>query len=350
MTNEIEPAPNAEADRQFSDDSFLCMTLQARMSRAKTQGFDIDTVYYHGTNSTKADKIRREGFRTPYDLARSGETTISMSDFVSLTADESVAFQYAKESARLNGGSAVVLHLYVKDPDLSELDNGESEVMVDFPAHIRSTHDAFDPRDLGCEGALCGDERSDNLSAFEDWFANSKVVDENERPLVVFHGTATEFSEFGEGNPQTEGGSWLRAEGVIVHHFTDSREVALEFAEMVAGADRTCEDKVISVVLSLQNPLVIDAKGRGWVELQNALIRAYKDGTHDGAIFKSVADSGFGESVSDTYVAFSAGQIMFVDSEEFDMKFLRPRAHSSKPSPIKKIRAGTARDIVGHSL
>ena len=39
---------------------------------------------------------------------------------------------------------------------------------------------------------------------FKQWFADSKVVDENGKPLVVYHGTNVDFYSF-----DTENGAWF---------------------------------------------------------------------------------------------------------------------------------------------
>jgi hypothetical protein len=42
-------------------------------------------------------------------------------------------------------------------------------------------------------------QRIQNLPAFKRWFGDSKVVDENGEPLVVYHGTASDFTVFNVG-------------------------------------------------------------------------------------------------------------------------------------------------------
>lgn len=100
----------------------------------------------------------------------------------------------------------------------------------------------------------------------------------------------------------------------MAHHFSNKKEVAIEFVELVAGSDRNTDDRIIPALLSFQNPLVVDACGKGWVSLQDILIQTYKEGVYDSAIFKNVSDSAFDESVSDTYIAFSPDQILMIEN------------------------------------
>ena len=89
--------------------------------------------------------------------------------------------------------------------------------------------------------------------AFKKWFGDSKVVDENGKPLVVYHGTGADFSEFdssfmysGEGASQTGSG----------FYFTDNKESASRYA--LLATEKGQAGRVLPVYLSLQNPLHID--------------------------------------------------------------------------------------------
>ena len=80
------------------------------------------------------------------------------------------------------------------DGILSKDDDGYIEVVVFYPNNIKSVdnngnwslevdniNESFEPK------------LNDN---FKKWFGNSKVVDENGNPLVVYHGTRSKFNEF----------------------------------------------------------------------------------------------------------------------------------------------------------
>lgn len=80
---------------------------------------------------------------------------------------------------------------------------------------------------------------------FKRWFGNSKVVDSDGKPLVVYHGTAIPKTAF-----RREGGG-----AGVGAYFTESRAVADEYADMDASVDG--DDPItMSVYLSITNPIV----------------------------------------------------------------------------------------------
>jgi len=84
---------------------------------------------------------------------------------------------------------------------------------------------------------------------FRNWFGDSKVVDEEGNPLVMYHGTNSPISEFlfeftNKGNDQLGSG----------FYFTDTPSEASGYAEDNAG-------NVMPVYLSVQNPLDEDQTG-----------------------------------------------------------------------------------------
>lgn len=144
-------------------------------------------------------------------------------------------------------------------------------------------------------------------SAFERWFGNSAVVDENGAPLVVYHGTGEQFEAFQAIEEQ--GG----------HFFTRRRDIAEQYA-----LDRSDEGTVIAVYLSMKNPLVVDAEGSWWTSIHfgkddpneqgnhdtTMLARIARERGHDGLIVRNVVDlPGEGYDPSDIYVAFEPTQI-----------------------------------------
>lgn len=86
-------------------------------------------------------------------------------------------------------------------------------------------------------------------TAFEQWFGDSKVVDEAGAPLAVYHGTTTKFTFF-----DIEKAYYKAA------FFTPDRDVAKMFAEGKKGVIHT-------VFLAIRNPKIIDADAVGrWTD------------------------------------------------------------------------------------
>lgn len=94
-----------------------------------------------------------------------------------------------------------------------------------------------------------------NSDAFRKWFGNSKVVDENGNPLVVYHGT-TAF----DGNEFKPSKKVNRANNIDGYYFTSDSDEASGYS---LGTDREAiieGAQVIPAYLSLQNPFVAGSK------------------------------------------------------------------------------------------
>lgn len=143
-------------------------------------------------------------------------------------------------------------------------------------------------------------EVSDN---FRRWFGQSKVVDDEGRPLRVFHGTKTDFDAFDPAH------SGSRHGGVVsgAMFFTDNAAVASGFATgLVPWADG---QNVMPVYLKIADPARIDGKGRSIEKVRQA-IRDIDRTVYDGVIVENVRDALPGQGGRSTiYVAFSPTQI-----------------------------------------
>ncbi len=84
-------------------------------------------------------------------------------------------------------------------------------------------------------------------AAFKRWFGDSKVVDAEGRPLVVYHGTVADFSEFRNG---------AKDSGQGLYFSPDAR-----YASQYANRANPTGGNVLPVYLSLQNPKIIKDPG-----------------------------------------------------------------------------------------
>lgn len=129
---------------------------------------------------------------------------------------------------------------------------------------------------------------------FRAWFGDSKVVDEQGQPLVVYHGTgAQEFSEF---YPNQHFGQASQANKLI--EFTVEAETNL--ASRGEPSQRPHNYRVIPVYLSIQNPLRVKDMGSDW---KFTILDAMRDG-YDGLVYENMV-----EGKGDSYIAFSPSQI-----------------------------------------
>ena len=136
---------------------------------------------------------------------------------------------------------------------------------------------------------------------FKAWFKESKVVDAQGQPVVVYRGAGRD-----EG---PKSGEW----------FTDRPDTASGYAQ--GRADMfpvTGAANVTPAYLSLQNPLVVDARHMGWDSIMDPrwegelttdeVVEFAKEHGHDGVIIKNLSDQMTEEGgIGTTYVAFNDG-------------------------------------------
>lgn len=84
---------------------------------------------------------------------------------------------------------------------------------------------------------------------FRKWFGDSKVVDDEGKPLVVYHGTEGDFDAFSTGGGRLE----TRDTGSF---FSSDPNTAYSYAGN--------KGKMYPVYLSIKKPLVVDARGGNW--------------------------------------------------------------------------------------
>lgn len=114
---------------------------------------------------------------------------------------------------------------------------------------------------------------------FKRWFGKSKVVDENGKPLVVYHGTRNKFTTFDYSKIGDNG----RAEGAGFY-FTNNEQVASGYGEP------------LKVFLSIKKPLAYDAKGFSRAVVQKIVRRiAEREAEADGGDIADGFLSNFGD-------------------------------------------------------
>lgn len=97
------------------------------------------------------------------------------------------------------------------------------------------------------EAAADYKENGTKAKAFKEWFGESKVVDEDGEPLVVYHGTSADFEAFDTSAIKIDN----LGKGF---YFTDDPEIASSYADRRAG-ERKGAANVMPVYLSIKKPL-----------------------------------------------------------------------------------------------
>lgn len=211
-----------------------------------------------------------------------------------------------------------------------------------------------------------GFDQSGNLQtdtpAFQDWFGDSKVVDDTGAPLVVYHGTAANVEafdpsragEFGESfgpavfftqDPGVAAGyaaRWSRSDEfmaarkaedealnrfrqAVLDHGSQSQVVdeAQAEAERLGAERQAITDRIdnmeipteganiVPAYLSMQDPLIVDAQGQNFRTVTSEAIQRAREEGKDGVIIRNVVDSASAATSrpSDVYVALEPTQI-----------------------------------------
>lgn len=193
-----------------------------------------------------------------------------------------------------------------------------------------------------------------DTEAFRKWFGDSKVVDENGEPLVVYHGTKEDFVAF---DNRALGMSTKHKSAKLGTFFSSSPDVAAIFAgekfdgwplkrDFVSGA------RTMPAYLSVENPLVMSAN-----EFFESFVRGPKmgdtfraeaiDAGYDG--IRIIGDPSMAERIggdeyaADAWVAFRPEQIKSAignrgtfDPQNPDIRFSRATATATKLNDVQQ--------------
>ena len=141
---------------------------------------------------------------------------------------------------------------------------------------------------------------------FKKWFRDSKVVDENGNPLVVYHGTSNDFKVF---DKDKIGSNYLYS-GEKSFFFTQKERTAKNYAKLHSNKNINGNNKgyVISSYLKIENPLYRQTNSdfyrpedRFDIDGDDLIREAFENG-NDGIIIK-------GTNNDDLYVVFEPNQI-----------------------------------------
>jgi hypothetical protein len=159
--------------------------------------------------------------------------------------------------------------------------------------------------------------------AFKNWFGDSKVVDESNKPIVVYHGTKDDIDMFMQGQPNKKDAGWL-GDGF---YFTDNPELASTYAEYLKSGPEGAN--VIPVYLSIKNPYEATIKDKEYLMMADrrgdkSALKEFTDNLikqgYDGVVLDYKKQMGVTEPVKE-YVAFNPEQIKSVFNEgTFDPK------------------------------
>ncbi len=161
---------------------------------------------------------------------------------------------------------------------------------------------------------------------FQQWFGDSKVVDEVGEPLVVYHGTTVEFAQF-EANPLTRTHEELKDQpGIFFSRNPDSANFYAIEGSSDTGPIGT-NPQVLPVFLSIQNPLPVDKStypppttfpfryrdDASAEEIFDAIREKaqadFNDGDANGQPYDGIIVQGSGGLIDQIYITFQPTQI-----------------------------------------
>jgi len=181
------------------------------------------------------------------------------------------------------------------DPDLPLIEGLERDYDPGVSKDVAARKKMGITEEPGEGGTALSRNFQTDTPEFKRWFGDSKVVDDEGKPLVVYHGSET-GGRFKVFKPTKT----LLGNNAIF--LTDDKGTA-------AGYGR-----VMPLYATIKKPLVVDAEGETWGEFGSLhpLIDEAVDGEHDGVIVKNIQDTSSedgGGAESTVYVAFRPEQI-----------------------------------------
>lgn len=141
--------------------------------------------------------------------------------------------------------------------------------------------------------------------SFKTWFGESKVVDANGEPMIVWHGTEYSFEEFELDTDNVRGKHLFHKN--VGFFFTDRQDKALKYKHA----------NTIPVYLSLQNPGESSVVKDGVLDNLHKENQILEDDRYDSAVFVRYDKEGDmnGKAPTTQYVAKSSNQIKSIDNE-----------------------------------
>lgn len=253
----------------------------ARLNWELLQDKDLGQAQSRGTVQRKLADIEANVESGNAVLLRAGYTQEMIDKMDDETWNRAILTQYRKEMAATDEN-------LVPDEALEDLPDDFFQEEVFSMADENTRLDDIYPEYTGETINIDGKERTvynsngeriaksePALRNFYKWFGDSKVVDEQGRPLVVYHGTNAEFDTFDENLI----GKWDYGFYGKGFYFTDAKHVAEDYAKSGAFDDGGTAT-VMPVYLNLQNPFFMDYRNDNGIsdEKHNRLVEQGYDG------------------------------------------------------------------------
>lgn len=208
-------------------------------------------------------------------------------------------------------------------------EGGVKNLAVYDPRQVKSIFNQFQ------EGAATQPQfsaRQVNTPEFQRWFGDSKVVDADGRPLVVYHGSPT--TKLSVLDPKKS----MEVSGAVF--FTNNQEVAEQYRYEREYGEIVGEEPgdIIQSYLRIENPLVFDFNGKvGDADTVGRLVKKAKSEGRDGIIMLNVDDTvdSSGE-IGTTYAIFDPRQVKSATGNRGTFDPNDPRIQASARTPLAR--------------
>ena len=174
-----------------------------------------------------------------------------------------------------------------------------AKVVADVPKVTREQVDAAMTHNLTAladhhaaqmEAELAPISRAEREANFKAWFGDSKVVDADGKPLVVYHGAYGDVPEFDiDGTSGANFGKTSEGFAFFTNKADAYQDSASDYATRLTGPH--IAPNVIPAFVALRNPLVIDAAGKynavaAFDSAADRIREEVRAGNHDGVIVR----------------------------------------------------------------
>ena len=200
----------------------------------------------------------------------------------------------------------------VKAPKLSESQKEGIKAVLKYQESSRSNRQVFDRTPLT------------ESRAFKNWFGDSKVVNEDGTPMVVYHGGGfnpdldTKFDNAGAGGV-IDVGVYFSSNRMVAEEYAEAyKESYNEGSEDLVSDNMSEPNKPVEAYLSIKNPYTIKrSRGFSGIEEENRIARSIKNKekgfeNYDGIIIEDSKD-GYSEETNQqpqkTFIVINPNQI-----------------------------------------
>lgn len=279
-----------EAVKALTDIGLEVKTEQT--DTGETQVSEHTSVYFTVLDSNGNPKQYRVSYDTKADRAKHpnvvatfypGTSTQEIVQTVQNTVNQPLGKEIIKVGAPEVNEYESILYKERK-PNVKNIQFQESFDLADENARLDDIYPEYTGETIEVDGKertvynSNGDriaKSAEALRNFYKWFGDSKVVDEQGRPLVVYHGTSEQFDTFNENLI----GKWDYGYYGKGFYFTDHEHVAEDYAKSGAFDDGGTAT-VMPVYLNLQNPFFMEYTNDNGIsdEKHNRLVEQGYDG------------------------------------------------------------------------